>query len=116
MRPIEFIMPGINLNILLSQVMIFVAINLLSTDKNIYLYNNKIELRGRWKLAFYFEWWEHRTANWTVWRVESDTGGDRQQKKQNSHQVEGLVSCSLSELLPDSWEVPAPTLSVWASN
>ena len=78
MRPIEFIMPGINLNILLSQVMIFVAINLLSTDKNIYLYNNKIELRGRWKLAFYFEWWEHRTPNWTVWRVESDTGGDRQ--------------------------------------
>ena len=47
MRPIEFIMPGINLNILLSQVMIFVAINLPSTDKNIYLYNNKIELRGR---------------------------------------------------------------------
>ena len=36
MRPIEFIMPGINLNILLSQVMIFVAINLI---RSIFLTN-----------------------------------------------------------------------------
>ena len=36
MRPIKFIIPSINLNILLSQVMIFVAINLI---KSIFLTN-----------------------------------------------------------------------------
>ena len=55
MRPIKFIIPSTNLNILLSQVMIFVAINLIKSIflTNIFLsyaVNNK-EVRNK-KLPF----------------------------------------------------------------